>query len=317
MTRPPRSTVAISVAVAALLSIVPALPASANDHSSLVSTLAALSPEFRVNVGNSESLAADVASGDALPVLSNTGETTGVAIRPVEAEASGEVSVLSDGREVIEKRDRTSTLAQRKVDGSVQIITTIESPLSPTEYAYDIELPEGSHLQAAEDGSVVAFGEDGEFVAGVHAPWAVDANGAAVPTRFEIDGTRLTQAVDHGTEYAYPVMADPWLGAELYGGVGITNTSEGYVVTTTPTEWGAVHSGVNNLSMWWAHADEVKGKMPGGYAWTLSLQEQLYCHIAGYPVSANPSYDLESWKPHVRWEDQIPSKCLGGYSVGS
>lgn len=38
---------------------------------------------------------------------------------------------------------------------------------------------------------------------------AVDANGAAVPTRYEIDGTTLTQVVETDARTAYPVVADP------------------------------------------------------------------------------------------------------------
>lgn len=168
-----------------------------------------------------------------------------------------------------------------------------------------------------EDGSIAAIGADGAFVAGAHKPWALDANGVPVSTHFVIDGTRLTQVVEHGEGNAYPVVADPWLGAELYGGVATTSVPEGFIVTTRPTEWGALYSGTQNIGMWWAHADEVKNKMGNPSLWTESLQEQLYCHIAGWPVSANPDYDLEGWKPYVRWEAQIESKCLGDYSIGS
>ena len=42
-------------------------------------------------------------------------------------------------------------------------------------------------------------------------PWARDANGAEVPTHYEITGTTLTQIIDHRMEpYAYPIVADPF-----------------------------------------------------------------------------------------------------------
>jgi hypothetical protein len=273
--------------------------------------------EYLVSAENAASLTTEIVEGSPLHVLTPSGEVTGVTITEVPTGRSESLVSLEDGQEAVTRSDGTTTVAQQKVDGSVQIVTTIESHSSPTEYSFDLGLPHDAVVELAEDGSVVAVGTDGSFVAGVHKPWAIDANGVPVPTHFTLDGNRLTQVISHDEDDAFPVVADPWLGASLYGRVNATNTSEGYVLTTTPTAWGALMSTASNISMWWAHADEVKGKVPRGYSWSLSLQEQLYCHIAGWPVSANPSYDLESWKPHVRWDVQAPSKCLGGYSPGS
>lgn len=46
-------------------------------------------------------------------------------------------------------------------------------------------------------------------VATVDAPWAVDANGVPVATRFEVDGNVITQVVDLDEATAFPVTADP------------------------------------------------------------------------------------------------------------
>jgi hypothetical protein len=46
-------------------------------------------------------------------------------------------------------------------------------------------------------------------VATIGAAWAVDANGEAVATHYEIDGTTLTQVVETNAQTAYPVVADP------------------------------------------------------------------------------------------------------------
>jgi hypothetical protein len=44
----------------------------------------------------------------------------------------------------------------------------------------------------------------------IAAPWARDANGRAIPTRYEIQGTTLVQVVDHRRPgVVYPVVADP------------------------------------------------------------------------------------------------------------
>ena len=58
------------------------------------------------------------------------------------------------------------------------------------------------------DGSVRFFDTDGNEVAGILAPWAVDADAKMVPTHYTLDGTTLVQTVDH-RRAAYPVVADP------------------------------------------------------------------------------------------------------------
>ncbi|MCP4086737.1 MAG: hypothetical protein GY745_17035 [Actinomycetia bacterium] len=49
-------------------------------------------------------------------------------------------------------------------------------------------------------------------------PWATDANQTPVPTRFTVDGTALTQHIEHtNTEHAYPIVADPEYHSTWYG----------------------------------------------------------------------------------------------------
>ncbi|NLC98978.1 MAG: hypothetical protein GX678_07865 [Actinomycetales bacterium] len=46
-------------------------------------------------------------------------------------------------------------------------------------------------------------------VAEIETPWAVDANGEPVETRFELDGNTLTQVIETNNNTAFPVVADP------------------------------------------------------------------------------------------------------------
>ena len=46
-------------------------------------------------------------------------------------------------------------------------------------------------------------------VAEIATPWAVDANGDPVATRFELDGATLVQIVETNADTAFPVVADP------------------------------------------------------------------------------------------------------------
>lgn len=66
-------------------------------------------------------------------------------------------------------------------------------------------------LRPTGDGGVEALNAEGELIATAPAPWATDANGVAVQTHYEINGTTLTQVVEHrGGNFAYGIVADPW-----------------------------------------------------------------------------------------------------------
>ncbi|MGV9183996.1 hypothetical protein [Arcanobacterium canis] len=115
-------------------------------------------------------------------------------------------------------------------DGAVQMLTTIADANAPTEYRYDIAVQNGQKLEMV-DGTPAVVDENGSLELVVQAPWAVDAHGNAVPTRYEIEGNVLTQVVDHQTlsADAYPVVADPivvpaWLLRCLVG-MGINSAS--------------------------------------------------------------------------------------------
>lgn len=99
-------------------------------------------------------------------------------------------------------------------DGVLQINTVISDATAPVRYSYNLTIPEGGHIVQAGDGYLIA-NADGDAIASIAAPWAKDANGAAVPTRYELDGTTLTQIIDFTNTTAFPVVADPqfaWYG---------------------------------------------------------------------------------------------------------
>ena len=92
----------------------------------------------------------------------------------------------------------------------VQMITTISGVDAPTTYPYDLGLDSGQSIQLADGGAEVV-NADGTVAFVVAPAWARDANGRDVPTHYEVDGSVLTQVVDHPSaeNLAYPVVADP------------------------------------------------------------------------------------------------------------
>ena len=103
-------------------------------------------------------------------------------------------------------------------DGSIQILTVIDDASAPTEFAYPISVPGGARLSATDDGGAVVLDADGLVVAEIAAPWATDARGASVATRYEIRGSTLIQHVAHDAAgVVYPVVADPTLSYLWWG----------------------------------------------------------------------------------------------------
>ncbi len=90
-----------------------------------------------------------------------------------------------------------------------------------SEYAFDVGLPNGASLILTDDGSVDVLGNDRYTIGTFEAPWALDANGKKLPTRFKVKGDTITQVVDIDETTAYPVVADPrftwgWVSGTVY-----------------------------------------------------------------------------------------------------
>jgi hypothetical protein len=96
-------------------------------------------------------------------------------------------------------------------DLGVQMLTTIVGADSPTDYSYEVTLDEGQTLALVGDGAAI-LNPDGSTAVIVGDAWAVDANGADVSTSYAVEGSTLTQSVDHtaAENVAYPVVADPF-----------------------------------------------------------------------------------------------------------
>lgn len=133
-----------------------------------------------------------------------------------EVEGSGVVSYNN--------QNGSTTVPVVKEDGTVQINTIIENSDAPTRYDYPLSLPEGATIVSDEAGGYV-ISDEAQIIATIAAPWAKDANGVDVPTTYELNGTTLTQVVEHrGAGVAYPVVADPTY-TSLWWGIAIKLTN--------------------------------------------------------------------------------------------
>lgn len=222
------------------------------------------------------------------------------------ADGASEASSVSQGVVSYDNKNGSSTIPVAKNDGSLQMVTKIDNRDAPTEYKYVMGVPQGTKLVHQKDGSVLILDNNGKMVSAMSKPWAVDAQGTPVNTKYVIQGNELIQVIDHTSQdYMYPIVADPWLGVDLIDRVWVDDVPKGYVVNVKPTSWGRSFQGLATHS---AHVDELKDKL-GGDAWRVddhdgTIREQFLCHVAGNMFEPH-DYNLESWRPSKHWALQL------------
>lgn len=141
-----------------------------------------------------------------------SGERTATIDLPDEIDVKDGV-VADDGTVVFAATDDSgdAVAVQTLDDGSTRIQTVISSGSSAHEFGYRMA---GYQPYQSDTGEVMFVSEDGHYVP-VAAPWATDADGNPVETRYEIRGDELFQIVVADGFTAYPVVADPswqWYG---------------------------------------------------------------------------------------------------------
>ncbi|MFJ3395275.1 DUF2599 domain-containing protein [Leifsonia aquatica] len=215
-----------------------------------------------------------------------------------------------------ENGNGSRTVPVVKSDGSVQITTILDSTQAPTRFDYTFDAGPGSYLEPV-DGLTVVRHADGGWAAGIAPAWAVDANGASVPTHYEIDGSVLTQVVEHSAgEFAYPIVADPYLGQALISRVDVGSSSGKPTYAVVKTAYG------NNVAMGYTRPGVVDGLLGAtvmrGEGWkeaiakrpamnSTTIKQQFDCHTV-YAPSKNP-WNLEAFRAQNANWGVNPREC--------
>jgi len=189
-----------------------------------------------------------------------------------------------------------------KSDGSVQITTIIESADAPREYIYKLKLPEGAvaHRDSESGAVLVTVGE--KLVLGIAPPWAFDAGGKEVPTSYQMRGSELVQFVDHSSgQHRYPIVADPWLGINLFQYGTVTTENGQPKVNLLPSGWGAsmwasVSGHIIMNTAGWDEARSRWSQIRSALDSKATMRQQYECHVAGSPF-AGGWWNLEKWRP--------------------
>ncbi|MET0468985.1 MAG: hypothetical protein ABWZ87_09595, partial [Aeromicrobium sp.] len=154
---------------------------------------------------------------------------------------------------------RGSTLAVAPTATGAQVLIGIDSASAPATYDFGLR---GDVLpRPAPDGGVDLVSPDGGVVAQVERPWAVDADGRRVPTRYELRGSTLRQVVDHrGRDVAYPVVADPKVKFCDLGTAVCVKFSKKETASIARAFLGSASAGVSTLCA------KIPGSNPAGLA---------------------------------------------------
>lgn len=164
----------------------------------------------------------------------------------------------TDGRFHLPGRDGAS-LAVTPTSTGTQVLIGIDSAAAPA--AYDFGLRGDVSPRPAPDGGLDLIGPDGALVAQVETPWAVDARGRHVPTRYELRGSTIRQVVDHRTRgVAYPVVADPKVKFCSYGTAVCVKFSKAETARIAKAFLSSAAAGVSTL------CGKIPGNNPAGMA---------------------------------------------------
>jgi len=130
-----------------------------------------------------------------------------------------------------EAQNDTDLLASPVV-GGVELSDQIRSSEAPQELHFALKLPAGAALHA-DGGGGADVTRDGNTLARVPSPTAVDAQGAEVPVEMEVAGNSLVVKINHREgEYAYPILVDPtitedWSSCNWYNNCNLQALSDG------------------------------------------------------------------------------------------
>jgi hypothetical protein len=138
-----------------------------------------------------------------------------LAIGLPNAATSGRGALSADGTVVYPSvASHSAEEVQAVADGGFRVLVTLESAAAPREYRFALGLPEGASARLAADESIVITDRSGRVVGAFDPPWARDAHGEPVPTRYRLAGNVLIQSVMPASRSVYPIVADPsgWWG---------------------------------------------------------------------------------------------------------
>lgn len=316
MRRSQQSFAAAALTVAALGSVLIATPANAEADSAAV-VADQVAPQLLANASelskagdgfDTSAAGTDVTypttTSDAIAVRTQVGDTEreysiGIPTAGAPAEQHAGLNAVSYDNE-----NGSATVSSTRDDGSVVIGTTIDGTSAPTEYSYPVAVDGApAVLTVEDDGSVTVADTAGDVITHFLTPWAVDASGTKVPTRYEVHGNLLTQVVEHANA-TYPVVADP-TSSKYFKKVVIDKkaSSKGTIVRVYPGPGMPPVGRGSGDSIYNDYKTLVSATYEGR-----KYRDQLVCHWANAGKFKVP-WNLDSWRPDVGYTKTVAALC--------
>jgi Uncharacterized protein conserved in bacteria len=137
--------------------------------------------------------------------LAEAGSTT--SLRPVVGDLTG--MTAAHGVAVYRHAHPATDIAVHVLDpAAIRIFYILTSANAPQRFDIAVDAPKGTTLALANGGVVMS--RNGAPIGAASPPWAYDANGQVVPTRYSLTGNTVVLSIDHQRAgVAYPVVADP------------------------------------------------------------------------------------------------------------
>jgi len=265
---------------------------------------------------------------DQISLESSTGDVLSIGL-PF-ADKATDATVVTDGVVAYDNKNLSTTAVVVKQDGSVQITVVIEGPTAPTKYPYELNIPSDATVSIGDNGGVTILDADGTFLGGIASAWAKDATGVSVPTHYVLNGSVLTQVVEHTTaRFVYPIVADPWFGIKLIERTAWYPYFKPWKLQVYPTGW-LKAAPLLYATLWTRFIlsdirdqawKDIKSMTPGGWNLSPSMRDQFYCHFDFWALgtvqryfsdtnpSVDPSWDLEMYRPYVSYPYLVSQSC--------
>jgi len=134
----------------------------------------------------------------------------GVAIKLAGADQGRSVEPFGEANALATEVLPDTDMLISPIATGVEIFNVLRSERSPETLRFGVEMPAGAELRDREWGAGVL--KNGELLAVIREPVAVDAQGTDVPVELAVEGDSLLLTVDHREgDYALPILLDPIL----------------------------------------------------------------------------------------------------------
>ena len=236
-----------------------------------------------------------VVPSDARSPLTLTNGEISLGITLPFSDLAGGAQKLSEGVVAHDNTNGSVTVPIVKEDGIVQIATVINQTSAPRAYEYEFTVAGGADV-SIDNGTVIVRTSSGEFAGMVTPASAKDANGVDVPTHYELDGNHVTQVVEHGDSYEYPIVIAPAASQTFFTSANVDTWSGQSRVNLTPGWWTyAVAAPLMDIEGWNEAVSAWGGTVRNALRSKTSMRQQFSCHAYGSWFAGQ--WNLEKARP--------------------